>query len=97
MTIKTVGIKKLKDNLSGYLKEAISGTVILITDRDRVIAQLHEPVVDIRSYEGKTEVSEWIRDGKLFPPRAEKAECPVSFLRCRQGISSDLLDGERAE
>lgn len=97
MTIKTVGVKKLKDNLSSYLKEAVSGTVILITDRERVIAQLHEPVVDIRAYEEKSALSEWIREGKLFPPRAKKTECPVSFLRCRQGMSSDLLDGERAE
>ena len=97
MTIKTVGIKKLKDNLSAYLKEARAGTVILITDRDRVIAELHEPIMDIHPHVHRTLISEWAREGKLVPPLNKKTACPASPLRLDRVISSHLLDQERGE
>ena len=41
--IKTVGVKDLKNNLSAHLRDVKRGTRILVADRDRVIAELHEP------------------------------------------------------
>ena len=41
--IKTVGIKDLKNNLSAYLRDVRRGVRVLVADRDRVVAELHEP------------------------------------------------------
>jgi len=41
--VKSVGIKALKDNLSKYLKLVKGGETILVTDRDEVIAEIHQP------------------------------------------------------
>ncbi len=41
--MKTVGIKVLKDNLSRYLKLVRTGEVVLVADRDEVIAKIIKP------------------------------------------------------
>lgn len=41
--MRTVGIRVLKDRLSEYLRLAAAGEVVLITQRDRVVAELHPP------------------------------------------------------
>lgn len=41
--MRTVGIKVLKDKLSEYVRLAATGEIILITDRDRVVAELVPP------------------------------------------------------
>jgi antitoxin (DNA-binding transcriptional repressor) of toxin-antitoxin stability system len=41
--MRTVGIKVLKDKLSEYIRIASSGETVLITDRDRVVAELVPP------------------------------------------------------
>ncbi|MBN1344860.1 MAG: type II toxin-antitoxin system Phd/YefM family antitoxin [Phycisphaerae bacterium] len=43
--MKTVGVKALKNNLSRYLKLVKQGETILITERDEVIAEMHEPTI----------------------------------------------------
>lgn len=96
-TIKTVGIRKLKDNISGYLREVRSGTIILITDRDRVVAELHEPVVDIDAGHDLSAMSEWIMDGKLQPARTKKKKCPASPVNMKNGTAAYLLDRDREE
>ncbi|MBN1945331.1 MAG: hypothetical protein JW797_06610 [Bradymonadales bacterium] len=39
-TMKAVGIKKLKAQLSEYIRMARAGEVILVTDRDEVVAEI---------------------------------------------------------
>ncbi|HKE10959.1 MAG TPA: type II toxin-antitoxin system Phd/YefM family antitoxin [Myxococcota bacterium] len=41
--MRTVGIKALKDKLSEYVRLASTGETILITDRERVVAELVPP------------------------------------------------------
>ncbi|MFZ5469868.1 MAG: type II toxin-antitoxin system Phd/YefM family antitoxin [Myxococcota bacterium] len=41
--MKSVGIKVLKNNLSRYLDLVRQGEVVLVTDRDEVIAELRSP------------------------------------------------------
>ena len=41
--MRTVGIKLLKDKLSEYIRLVSTGETILITDRDRVVAELVPP------------------------------------------------------
>lgn len=42
-TMKTVGIKELKNKLSEYIRLAKAGEVIAITDRGQVVAELRAP------------------------------------------------------
>ena len=41
--MRKVGIKALKNGLSGYIPAAAAGETLLVTDRDRVIAEIGPP------------------------------------------------------
>ena len=41
--MRAVGIKTLKNKLSEYVRAAAEGETILVTDRDRVVAELGPP------------------------------------------------------
>ena len=41
--MRSVGIKVLKNKLSEYVRLAASGETVLVTDRDRVVAELVPP------------------------------------------------------
>jgi antitoxin (DNA-binding transcriptional repressor) of toxin-antitoxin stability system len=41
--VRSVGVKVLKNKLSEYLRFAAAGETVLVTDRDRVIAELIPP------------------------------------------------------
>lgn len=41
--MKAVGIKALKNRLSEYIRLARAGEVILVTDRDEVVAEISRP------------------------------------------------------
>ncbi|HEX2167664.1 MAG TPA: type II toxin-antitoxin system prevent-host-death family antitoxin [Longimicrobiales bacterium] len=41
--MRVVGIRELKTKLSEYLREVRTGEVFLVTDRDRVVAELRPP------------------------------------------------------
>ena len=95
--IKTVGIKALKDQLSLYLRDVKAGALVLITDRGRVIAELHEPTIEINLHESGSIREECIHEGKLIPPKTKKSDCPLSPLKLKDGTAKDLLEQERDE
>ncbi len=41
--MRSIGVKVLKNKLSEYLRLAASGETVLVTDRDRVVAELIPP------------------------------------------------------
>jgi antitoxin (DNA-binding transcriptional repressor) of toxin-antitoxin stability system len=41
--MRAVGLKVLKNRLSEYVRLAASGETVLVTDRDRVVAELRPP------------------------------------------------------
>jgi antitoxin (DNA-binding transcriptional repressor) of toxin-antitoxin stability system len=53
--VKSVGIKTLKNNLSRYLDLVRQGEVVLVTDRDEVVAELRLP-----SYPLGSRASPWV-------------------------------------
>jgi hypothetical protein len=97
MTTKSIGVRKLKDNLSGYLKEVESGTVILVSDRDRIIAEIHEPAPGIYGSTADPLLASWVREGRINPPKTEKRICPQSPLTVTGTNSVKLLNEERGE
>jgi hypothetical protein len=96
-TIKTVGVKTLKNNLSAYLKEAQSGTLVLVADRDRVIAEIRRPSVETFPGEAVELKAEWIANGILTAGKKRKHMLPASSVALPAGTSQRLLDEERGE
>jgi antitoxin (DNA-binding transcriptional repressor) of toxin-antitoxin stability system len=45
MDMRTVGLKVLKNRLSEYIRLVVGGETILVTDRDRVVAELRPPTL----------------------------------------------------
>ena len=96
--LKTVGIKELKNNLSAYLREVRRGTRVLVSDRNRVVAELHEPrsgyAVDDPI---DPKLAEWIDAGIVLPPTVRKTKLPTSPVRLEEGTAERLLDEDRGE
>ena len=88
--MKTVGVKVLKNNLSRYLKLVQEGEIVLVSDRNEVIAEISKPVTAIRG-----EVSKWedfcnrlVRKGTMIP--AKRRESIVrALIRKRDALPTD--------
>ncbi|MBI2345619.1 MAG: type II toxin-antitoxin system Phd/YefM family antitoxin [Deltaproteobacteria bacterium] len=97
-SIKTVGVKALKNHLSAYVRDARAGARILITDRDEVVAEMHEPELTSPLSRGDPLLLQWIRDEKVRPPRHRKKKpLPSSPLRMADGTALRLLNEDRGE
>jgi antitoxin (DNA-binding transcriptional repressor) of toxin-antitoxin stability system len=70
--MKAVGTKVLKDNLSKYLRMVREGEVILVTDRDEVIAEIRRPTTSVLGKVSRWEafLNEQVRAGKLIGARS---------------------------
>lgn len=66
--MRAVGIKTLKNRLSEYVKLASGGEVILVTDRDRVVAELVPTKADRSTDAGDALLADAVRHGWLRPP-----------------------------
>lgn len=96
--IKTVGIKDLKNNLSAHLRDVRRGAKILVSDRNAVVAELHEPTTAYTVPETLDPVlAEWIRDGIVIPAAGKKTPLPVSPIKLADGIARRLLEQDRDE
>ena len=66
--MRAIGLKVLKNKLSEYVRLAAGGETVLITDRDRVVAEIVPPAAG-RSYVVDDAVlAEAVRQGWLTPP-----------------------------
>jgi hypothetical protein len=96
--IKTVGIKDLKNNLSAHLRDVRRGAKILVSDRNAVVAELHEPTTAYSVPEALDPVvAEWIREGVVMPPSGKKSPLPASPVRIADGTARRLLEQSRDE
>ena len=94
--IKTVGVKDLKNKLSAYLREVRSGVRLLVSDRDTVIAEIHEPYLDRTSSPSMNPVlADWARSGIVRLPTCKKPVLPASPVRGADGTAVVLLDQKR--
>ncbi|MCY4128861.1 MAG: prevent-host-death protein [Gammaproteobacteria bacterium] len=75
--MRSVGIKTLNNNLSAYVQFAASGETILITNRDRVVAELG-PIQDKRSSDlSDAFLADLVRSGVLTPPLMPSSTPPL--------------------
>ena len=66
--MRSVGIKTLNSKLSAYVQLAASGETILITDRDRVVAELGPLQPSRTSVLADAFLADLVRSGVMTPP-----------------------------
>jgi antitoxin (DNA-binding transcriptional repressor) of toxin-antitoxin stability system len=91
--MRAVGIKALKNNLSEYVKIAAAGETVLVTDRDRVVAELGPPSPGRAETLSDARLAESVRRGWIRPP-ALTAGVPQS--RPDAPLSEILSDLDRS-
>lgn len=66
--MRVVGLKVLKNRLSEYVRMAAAGERVLVTDRDRVVAELIAPQAGTPETASDAILAEAVRSGWLRPP-----------------------------
>lgn len=74
--MRAVGLKILKNKLSEYVRLAASGETVLITDRDRVVAELVPPQGGRSPFLADAMLADLVREGWLSPPLAPTGKPP---------------------
>ncbi|MBI5510680.1 MAG: type II toxin-antitoxin system Phd/YefM family antitoxin [Deltaproteobacteria bacterium] len=96
--MRTVGLKVLKNKLSEYVRLASQGETVLISDRDRVVAELLPPR-DTRSRDlADAVLADLVRKGVVTPalmPPGARPKTPLATTPLRQLLAE--LDGDRAD
>jgi len=75
--MRAVGLKVLKNKLSEYVRLAAGGEPILITDRDRVVAELTAPRPGRSVMLADAMLAEAVRNGWITPPPLPPGEPPA--------------------
>ena len=65
--MRAVGIKELKNRLSEYVRIAAAGETVLVTDRDRVVAELCPTRPGRSELLADARLAEAVRSGWLAP------------------------------
>jgi antitoxin (DNA-binding transcriptional repressor) of toxin-antitoxin stability system len=66
--MRAVGLKVLKNKLSEYVRLASGGETVLITDRDRVVAEIVPPAAGRSQTVDDVALADLVRRGRLTPP-----------------------------
>jgi antitoxin (DNA-binding transcriptional repressor) of toxin-antitoxin stability system len=66
--MRSVGLKALKNKLSEYVRMAAGGETVLVTDRDRVVAELGPPQSGRSAWVSDSLLAEAVRAGWVRPP-----------------------------
>jgi antitoxin (DNA-binding transcriptional repressor) of toxin-antitoxin stability system len=74
--MRSVGLKVLKNKLSEYVRLAAGGETVLVTDRDRVVAELVPPREGRSPILADAMLAEAVRRGWLTPPSLRADEPP---------------------
>lgn len=95
--MRAVGLKVLKNRLAEYVRLAAGGEVILVTDREKVVAELRPPEPERAERLGDALLAALIRDGLLSPALVVSTEPPPSrpLAPIRELLAE--LDADRSE
>jgi antitoxin (DNA-binding transcriptional repressor) of toxin-antitoxin stability system len=95
--VRAVGLKVLKNRLSEYVRLAAGGETVLVTDRDRVVAELVPPQHGRSATVDDALLAEAVRQGWLVPPRARPGSPPPRRPIAPWSELAAQLDRERAD
>jgi antitoxin (DNA-binding transcriptional repressor) of toxin-antitoxin stability system len=94
--MRSVGLKVLKNKLSEYVRLAASGETVLVTDRDRVVAELVPPREGRSPWLADAVLAEAVRKGWLTPPRLRDQGPPPRLpIAKTHELMSELADDRR--
>ena len=74
--MRSVGLKVLKNKLSEYVRLAAGGETVLVTDRDRVVAEIVPPRAGRSPMLADAMLAEAVREGWIAPPTFAGDEVP---------------------
>jgi antitoxin (DNA-binding transcriptional repressor) of toxin-antitoxin stability system len=95
--MRYVGLKVLKNKLSEYVRIAAAGETVLVTDRDRVVAEIVPPQPG-RGLSDDEFLSKGAREGWFSPARITGAGPPLTgkpvmtFEKLMRDIEADRED-----
>jgi len=97
--MKSVGIKQLKARLSEYLRAVKAGEVVLVTDRDEVVAELRPPHQLPPPLEAEDTLQSLADAGEVTRARRGKGgwQWKAKGLGMGPGTAKALLDEIRAD
>ena len=95
--MRVVGIKELKNKLSEYVRIAASGERVLVTDRDRVVAELAPPSYGTSEFANDAAIADAVRKGWLRPPIYPQQGAPPRRGGMRFDDVMNGLDEDRAD
>jgi antitoxin (DNA-binding transcriptional repressor) of toxin-antitoxin stability system len=95
--MRSVGLKVLKNKLSEYVRLAAGGETVLVTDRDRVVAEIVPPQAGRSPFLADALLAEAVREGWLTPPASVAGEPPprkpvTTFRELMQALQRDRED-----
>ena len=95
--MRAVGLKVLKNRLSEYVRLASSGEIVLVTDRERVVAELVPPSQGRQTLAHDALLADAVRNGWLSPPLGAAGDSvprrPVATLRrLMEELQADRAD-----
>lgn len=94
--MRSVGIKVLKNRLSEYIRIASRGETVLVTDRDRVVAEITPPLASRGTDVADALLAEAVRKGWITPPLLRPDVVPRKPVGTLDEILADL-DESRGE
>ena len=95
--MKAVGLKTLKNRLSEYVRMAANGEVILVTDRDHVVAELTPPRQDRSIDVADALLADTVRKGWVRPPTLPTHDVPPKIPVTKFKTLMRELDRDRAD
>jgi antitoxin (DNA-binding transcriptional repressor) of toxin-antitoxin stability system len=92
--MRAVGLKVLKNKLSEYVRLAERGETVLVTDRDRVVAEIGPPENTRSPVLADALLSEAVRKGWITPPTLATSTPPprnpvTSFRKLQKDLEED--------
>ena len=96
--MRSVGLKALNNKLSEYVRAAAAGETVLVTDRDRVVAEIVPPRAERSPIPADALLADMVRKGLLAPPAAPDtgpSPTPAPIMTLEQVMQ--MLDDVRGD
>jgi len=88
--MRSVGLRVLKNKLAEYVRLAAGGEIVLVTDRDRVVAELSPPRAGRAEALADAQLADLVRRGFVAPPTLPRAVPPRQPVAATEEILSEL-------
>jgi antitoxin (DNA-binding transcriptional repressor) of toxin-antitoxin stability system len=95
--MRSVGVKILKNKLSEYVRLAASGETVLVTDRDRVVAELGPPRPGRAPALADALLAEAVHEGWIKAPLLVAEGPPPRLPVARWAALAEELEKDRGE